>query len=97
MKATLPPDATQDALHGHPDAARIQSEIHRNDAERRRALWALPIVTDVEAALLVGLPVSTWHAIKRSSNPPPVFSVAGTKRRYVSTKRLLAWIEGQQS
>ena len=73
----------------------IKAQIERDQAQRNAALWAKPLLSDVEAAAVLGLPASTWHLLKRAKNFPPTFTIGGKRRVYIRTADLQAWVDAQ--
>jgi hypothetical protein len=53
-------------------------------------LWQRPLVSEKEAAAMLGLPLSSWALIKRTDNLP-VFGIG--KRNYLLTDDLKQWLE----
>jgi predicted DNA-binding transcriptional regulator AlpA len=67
-----------------------------NPVERAQllaALWQRPIVSDREAAQMVGLPRSTWAALKRSAGFPAQFSLG--RRVFFRVDDLRAWLNSK--
>jgi hypothetical protein len=54
-------------------------------------LWERPLVSEKEAARMLGLPLSTWQLLKRRSAPPVIFL---GKHNRILTADLHTWLEG---
>ena len=54
-------------------------------------LWGRAIVTEAEAARMLGLPLSTWQLLKRRSSPPMIYL---GKHNRILVSDLRAWLEG---
>ena len=57
------------------------------------ALWERHVVSDREAAQMVGLPRSTWAALKRSAGFPRQFSLG--RRVFFRVDDLRAWLDAK--
>ena len=88
MPLNIKPDPH--ASHDPDLTARI-ARVQRDRAQRIAALWACPILSDVEVPEVLHIPVSTWQLRKRSADAPPIFSIG--KRSYCRTAELLARCE----
>jgi predicted DNA-binding transcriptional regulator AlpA len=62
-------------------------------AQLLAALWQRPIVSDAEAAAMVGLPRSTWAALKRSPGFPAQFRLG--RRVFFRVDDLRAWLDAK--
>ena len=69
---------------------------NHDSVERARllaALWERPVVSDREAAQMIGLPRSTWAALKRSAGFPAQFSLG--RRVFFRVEDLRAWLDAK--
>jgi hypothetical protein len=53
-------------------------------------LWQCPVVSERDAARMLGLPISSWALLKRTENLP-VFGIG--KRNFLITGDLIKWLE----
>lgn len=72
---------------------RLAATTSKEEAERRKALWALPILCDEEIAEVLGLPVSTWRLLKRQGDKPALFMLG--RRIYAQTADVKAWLQAK--
>jgi hypothetical protein len=54
-------------------------------------LWARPLVSEREAARMLGLPLSSWQLLKRRNSPPLIHL---GKHNRILTVDLRTWLEG---
>lgn len=71
------------------DTARLTLAV----AQKRAALWSQELVSDEDAAVLLGLPYSTWHSVRQQYRIP---MVRLGRRLSVRTATLRAWIEDRE-
>jgi len=68
-----------------------EARIARDQAQRIAALWSKPVLSDPEIADALGLPYSTWQAIKATKDKPALFNIG--RRVYARTDDLRAWLD----
>ena len=68
-----------------------QPKAHSNTESSISELWARTVVTEMEAARMLALPLSTWQLLKRRSAPPLIFL---GKHNRILTADLRTWLEG---
>ena len=69
----------------------LRAQIECDQAQRVAALWTKPLLSDVEIAEALGLPLSTWQLTKRAKDAPPLFNLG--RRVYARTADLRAWLD----
>jgi len=78
-----------------PSESERFARIARDRAQRRAALWALPILSDEECAEALALPHSTLQWLKARREAPETFTIG--RRVYVKTDALRAWLDRRAS
>ncbi len=69
------------------------ARISRDHAQRIAALWQKPILADAEIAEAIGLPYSSWQALKGKKDIPPLFNLG--RRVYANTENVRAWLNSK--